>query len=471
MYPFISASSELDKGVNEERRTIDPNSLYNNVTTLRYAVSIQEDNQKYILYPTQQDILCYYPTAQDEFNPNCFFFPNANAKELFIEEKRWDEYNSSSPILVSHTIYVYELKRHDFLTGAIISSLRGTIETMPTETTFEPTVNMGDDVYVSEIKNPWVFPAKNVVTIGNNGRVIALASALEALSTGQFGQYPLYAFTTNGVWALQVDSKGLYTNSTPVTRDVITSINSLCPINKSVLFATRNGIMQLVGSQSSSITQSLQDYGAPFSLTTLPHSTALLETINLQNQDHTRSTLHEFLKNCHIAYDYNGSRIFVSNSLYHYQYVYSIKSKLWGIAYSKDETYIKALNSYPQCYVASSRGMIIDLSQDFSKIQTSVGLIVTRPQALDAPDILKTIRTLVVRGSFHPDHIAVVLYGTNDLRNHYLIASSTNYRISNMSGTPYKWFTIALIFKDFVTHERVRSIEIEFQARHTNKIR
>lgn len=53
-------------------------------------------------------------------------------------------------------------------------------------------------LYSSAVNNPFFIPASSAVTIGNS-QILGLSSAAKALSQGQFGQFPLYAFTRGRV--------------------------------------------------------------------------------------------------------------------------------------------------------------------------------------------------------------------------------------------------------------------------------
>ena len=62
-------------------------------------------------------------------------------------------------------------------------------------------------LFVSAHQNPFVFPASSRITLPV-GRILSVASNTEAISQGQFGQFPLYAFTDDGIWALEVNNEG-----------------------------------------------------------------------------------------------------------------------------------------------------------------------------------------------------------------------------------------------------------------------
>ena len=59
-------------------------------------------------------------------------------------------------------------------------------------------IDLPNKIYTSEINNPFHFPVLGINTIGT-GTILGISSAVKALSEGQFGQFPLYAFTSEGV--------------------------------------------------------------------------------------------------------------------------------------------------------------------------------------------------------------------------------------------------------------------------------
>lgn len=73
---------------------------------------------------------------------------------------------------------------------------------------------------VSAVYNPFSFPQTNTYTI-SSGSVLGMAAATAALSQGQYGEFPLYVFTTDGIWALRQGSGDiLYASQSPVNREV-----------------------------------------------------------------------------------------------------------------------------------------------------------------------------------------------------------------------------------------------------------
>ena len=333
-------------------------------------------------------------------------------------------------------------------------------------------IDLPNKVYVSEVNNPFYFPATGVITVGA-GRVMSISSAAKALSQGQFGQFPLYAFTDEGVWALEVSKTGTISAVQPFTRDVCINADSITQLDSSVLFATDRGIMLISGSNSICISDSL-DYSKTFQITSLPQSDKLLAFVGFTQADLNYVTFHEFVKGCRMLYSYNLQRIIVFNRDYPYAYVYSLKSKSWGMMPS---TIAHTIPSYPEALAQLQDGTIVDYSgtddsrQDADGNLTGIkGVLITRPLKLDAPDALKTVDTVIQRGNFQRGHIKTAIYGSRDLINWFVVWTSVDHYLRGFRGTPYKYFRLVLLC-DLDPTESVYGCSIQYTPRFTNRLR
>lgn len=398
------------------------------------------------------------------------FYPNVNATTAVISSLYGD---SGSPY--GGGSMVVELKPHDFLNGAYAlldynverkhnysSDLVPSIS--PTPYGEMNVVDCGAKAYTSEVNNPFFFPVTGINTIGT-GRILGIATAAKALSQGQFGQFPLYAFTTDGVWAMEVSSNGTFSAKQPITRDVCINPDGITQIDSAVLFPTDRGIMLISGSQTQCISDVIKN-DVQFDVRTLPGMEKLHSMIG-HDEDSCFPVVPflDFISSCGMVYDYLHQRIIVFNKAYTYAYVYSLKSKRWGMAFSN---IANTINSYPEALAVDTSGNLVDFSKESEERQT--GLLVTRPIKLGEADILKTIDTLYQRGVFRNGHVKSALYGSRDLFNWHLVNSSVSHRILNRRGTPYKYFRIALVC-DLDTDETVCGCTVQYTPRFTNRLR
>ncbi len=173
-----------------------------------------------------------------------------------------------------------------------------------------------------------------------------------------------------------------------------------------------------------------------------------------------------FLASCGMVYDYVHQRIVIYNPDCTYAYVFSLKSKMWGLMWAK---ILSTVNSYPDALALDHSGNLISFSVESAEGKVK-GLLVTRPIKLGEADILKTIDTLYQRGVFRSGHIKSALYGSRDLFNWHLVNSSVTHRILNRRGTPYKYFRIALVC-ELDIDETVCGCTVQYTPRFTNRLR
>lgn len=388
--------------------------------------------------------------------PRYLFYPDPSAYKMKIK--------------VGTDIYILELTPSDFLYGAYwfgglgIVSMSEQNAQEETETALTE-VLLANKLYTSEVNNPFLFTPQNVTTI-SNGSVKALSSAAKALSQGQFGQFPLYAFTDEGIWALEISPTGTISARQPITRDVCDNVKGITQIDSSVIFPTDRGIMMISGSQTQCLSDTINS-SCPFDcISRLPQMEALHEMLG-HDTDKCLSVapLPDFLEDCGIIYDYPHQRIIVYSPAYRYAYIYSLKSHLWGMMHL---SVAYTINAYPEAIAITTDNKLIRISHSVDQMIKSI--IVTRPLKLGAPHILKTVNSVIQRGNFRKGHVQAVLYGSRDLMNWHLVWSSKDHFLRGFRGTPYKYFRIALLC-NLASDESIYGASVQFTPRLTNQPR
>lgn len=328
----------------------------------------------------------------------------------------------------------------------------------------EATRRSPSEVVCSEINNPFYLPAANYTTVGS-GRVLAFSSAAKALSQGQFGQFPVYAFTDEGVWALESGSSGAFVARQPITRDVVANPSGIVQIDTSVLFSAERGIMQLSGSEAQCISDTLAN-DWPFNLFSLPHFDKLHAMLGHGSDSCIpQSAFSDFLRRCNMIYDYPHQRIYAYRVGEDHAYVFSLRSALWAVARG---SIAYDVYSYPQALAVTADRALLDYSrQPPAKVK---GMLVTRPLSFGESDVYKTVRAALQRGDFPDGAVKCALYGSRDLRHWHLVASSVNARIRNSSGTPYKFFRL-VILTDFNPEDILSGASLDVVPRLTNHLR
>lgn len=435
------------------------NAMGANVTAWKVAVAIKNDTQQL----TIQSETGYNYT---EF-PRWLFYPDTNAKFAYVTK--------------GGVTYRLKLTPHDFLNGAywlgniMTQNLASTLDygTLPAIST--ESFKERNKLYTSNANNPFFFAADNIKTIGM-GKIIGLSSAAKALSPSQFGQFPLYAFTDEGVWALGVNDNGTFKPSQPFTYDVCINPASITRLDSTVLFVTDRGIMHVSGSEAQCISDNIFAEH-PFDVLGLP----CIDQLHSKLGHGTDTCLPVkaflgFLAGCRMVYDYIHQRIIVFNPTttttggvttqnYTYAYVFSLKSRMWGMMYSNLDY---SVNSYPDALAVTKANKLVSFRTTDETI--SKGLFVTRPLKLEAPDIHKTISALIQRGHFERGDVGTVLYGSRDLYTWRLVWSSKDQYLRGFRGTPYKYFRIAGLTA-LTDGKSVFGASVTFEPRHTNNLR
>lgn len=394
-----------------------------------------------------------------------FYYPNPNAYKALIETSDYLQDYIEIP-----------LEPHSMLNGAFYF---GGWESPTTagngayESSLDVrTIDLPNKIYTSEVNNPFYFPVLGINTVGT-GTILGISTAAKALSQGQFGQFPLYAFTTEGVWALEVSSTGGYSAKQPITRDVCINADSITQLDSAVLFATDRGIMLISGSNSQCISDTL-DYSQVFSIDSLPQADKLVTMAGFKAEDFAYVPFRDYLLGCRMIYAYTQQRVIVYNPAHSYAYVYSLKTKTWGMMQS---TVADNVPSYPEALAMLKDGTLVDFCTDAAQqqdedghLQGIKGLLITRPLKLDAPDLLKTIDTAIQRGNFRNGSIKSALYGSRDLQNWSLIWTSQDHYLRGFRGTPYKYFRFALLC-DMQPDESLFGATIQYTPRLLNQPR
>ena len=321
-------------------------------------------------------------------------------------------------------------------------------------------------IKVSEAENPLVFPAKNSVQVGSSV-ISALAANTRPISEGQFGEAPLYAFTDEGVWVLMLGEEGTYVARQPANREICSNPNGILQIDDAVLYPTNRGIMMQQGRNSICITDQLD--GFPFNFMEMKYAKQIIATNETESGEISYIRFKDYLKSADMIYDYYDNRIIVFNPNQAYAYVYSLKSNMWG---TMKNVFNKRVNIYPESYAINKEGKILNVYVEEPYSNTPYFLC-SRPLTISDKEVYKTIFTCIARGYFRKGtngKCAMVLYGSNNLFDWYLIKTSINEYLRGIAGSPYKYFRVALI-GNLATDESISGLSAEFQERLQNKLR
>ena len=413
----------------------------------------------------------YVNIANNEDNPDFLYFSDTSCykAELFAD-------TTSTQLHATR----YEAKPHDFLGGAIYSKFNTSGEpAIDVHTSQEPVANLNPEslpsaLYPSEVANPFAFPSKYSCSAGTD-KVYAVASNTEALSQGQFGAHPLYAFTGSGIWALSVADDGTFNAVQPVSRDVVTNPNAVLPLAQSVLYCNSRGVLSLQG-VSSELVSKMVDGDKQFAPISLNLDLSYLgHTAPSPRSLHFPPTLRKFVAgDIHLSYDYTNSQVIVTNSAYNFCWVLALKSGAWSML---QDTYGSSVNAYPDALLTrhSTVGLqtVLDIYSANSR-NSSVGrdiLYVSRPLTLGDITALKTITTIFAISELRSvNNVYVSTYGSNDLMDWRHLADATGIRFRGISGSPWRYYRI-VIRGTLNQSDNISTLIVEAHQRFPNRLR
>jgi hypothetical protein len=250
---------------------------------------------------------------------------------------------------------------------------------------------------VSAVDNPFYFPTAQ--TYKFEGDIVGLANNAEAISPGQFGQFPLYVFTDTGIWAMQVDTsgKGAYTTQSPFSREVCNG--AICPVSGGVVFSTDKGVMAISGGQVTDLSAVLDGFEVDF----FKYNAEMWNAIFAKAGKGVVNPvpIREYIKGAVIAYNYHYNEIIVSNKALFkegaapYSYVYSLTNKVWSVI---DVVFDLTTNKYPELVVFDKGdGKMYTFEDGAAKNKV---VAITRPFTLGSIDF-KRIRQAGLRTTFN----------------------------------------------------------------------
>ena len=405
-------------------------------------------------------------------------------------------------------------------------------------------IDVSNKIVYSPSANPFIQTISSTQEF--QSKVLGVAIATSALSQGQFGQFPLYVFTEDGIWAMETAADGSFVTSKPLSRDVCVNPDSITSIDNAVVFVTDKGVMLLQGSQVVNISPNMngRHYVMEETAKSIIEGQELFKDFMPVLTDGTHFMA--FIKEATTAYDYPGQRLIFIKKDEKYQYVYKLDTQTWHkTAYDID--LIAPVNSYPECLVQGigegstvlqmwvtennsqeeweyladrirvvlpdARDEEIDLflsgegyldvteieregneewltneldtynvatdlkwvTKDATRIydlstvldaadsrKPTRGVIVTRPFDLGAPDVLKTITDIRIRGPYGKGGVRFLLLGSMDGVNFYVIGTKR--------GKAWKLFRL-IILANLEPTERVSWVDVVFEEKFTNRLR
>ena len=408
-----------------------------------------------------------------------FFYPDHDATHLIMSTTE-SEYEEGA-----YQVRVYALQKHSLLNGVYLwneykhvppsrIATYKSIGEMEKDPDIQAAANgatevvYGNLVRVSGVGNPFYFNEVNQVQLPS-GKISGLSTTAKALSQGQFGAFPLYCFSDNGIWALEVSDTGTYSAKQPVSRAVCTNPESITQTEGQVLFVTKRGLMALDGSSVTCLSEILSGHNYTSALSKLDKVKELAGLKDVPNPD---THIEEWLQDARLLYDDKRQMIYAFSEEDVLGYVYSISDQAWGMM-------VHDLSHPLPCYTdalavtredSDGKRRLVNMSDHTRCGDAPKALLVTRPLAMGAADAHKTLEAVATRGVLDKDDARLVIWASNDLKKWSIVGTSTTSWYRGKSGTPYKYYRIGLLL-DWEEEDSVSGISADVTTRLTNRMR
>ncbi len=414
-------------------------------TDAGYNFSTQDDVAEYDIYThiVSDSMDCWVKASEaysafPEMLKSWIYYPDPNATEMRIV-KRGTSQGISVP-----------LSTHPMLNGAYSFTQLPYPRMSEADFVYSnvtiPSVSssacefLDSQIFTSVVNNPFVFEASGDNTVGT-GKILGIVANTEAVSQGQFGQYPLMVFTDEGVYGMSVNSEGLYSATYPISREVCLEDSPLVPTDRLVFFTSKKGLMAASGGSVACMSEQLKGR-TPTNFVTLGNGSFI-----------------NFLKGCLIAYDYRDSllRIFSKDSSY--QYIYNMVDKTFSMVNS-GITAQAVVNDYPDNLIQDANGNIYSLTEkpdinDDTNLYN--GSVTTRPLKLGGSLTLKSLRNIKNLRSTSTGKLGLEIWGSNNAVNWC--------KLHSLKGKGWSYFTFRYTLANFKASDSFAGSVVDIQSR------
>lgn len=317
-------------------------------------------------------------------------------------------------------------------------------------------------------------------TVGT-GDIIDICANTVALSAGQYGEYPIFVFTTEGIYTLQLDSQKLeYSNITPLSREICNNPKSICQVDNGVFFSSEKGLMVISGTQVLAVSDVVKGTPKPTGNIVYENAIGNVKLVELRGNV-SKIDFVEYLKECQIVYLYKKNKLLITNEKYDYSYLYDLGEKTFTKLSYK---YHYSISNYPNDLLVANQGdnsYIYEFPIE-SVDETIETMIETRAIKLATEDIKSSYR-VILKGLFETDgdednHLGIYVFGSLDCEKWAYIGGnevSCKYKTIRNIGCKVermgaKYLRVLFIGK-LKKGSKVDTLEISSTKKYPNKIR
>lgn len=236
---------------------------------------------------------------------------------------------------------------------------------------------------VSNVNNPFIFPDKQTYQLGD-GTILNVASQSIRTSDGQFGQYPLICFCTDGLFSLQVGDGTVAYSRIGNPQNYERPISKvICVTPFGIAFISNRGLCMVAGQDIVYLSESMFEKFRNITLE-LPDQISELFALDL-------SLFNDYLKACTaMIYNPKEQEIIMINHAKTYNYVYNMSTKQF---YRNDEAITNEIaNSLPDMQVWN--GMTVK-KVTITEAGARKIAFVTRPIKMQTPDMKRFERVIL----------------------------------------------------------------------------
>ena len=321
-------------------------------------------------------------TLKFTVSDNIIYYPDYRAKKAnvtFLKSSVRRVYKSINLLsFVNHNLSIEDNKR-DFIKSSGDISVYGmtptdennysqilidTTATYP-EVDYE-TIDSYEDLnrmQLSATDNPFIYPPDRSYRYGDKyNKIIGAETAAVELQDYNFGRFPLYVFTDNGIFIMEVGSSDIAYSTQHLYRQM------LCLDNKNVIkncrgvisFLAEDGVNIIINGKIINVTKQLEGNN------NLKYSEAnlhLLDDINRLVEVNTpfRNATDYFFRNSHVAYDNLYNEIIFINENFSIQFVLNLNNLTFSIRTDK----VGLKREYSQVIQVDNRSILCAKENNF----------------------------------------------------------------------------------------------------------
>lgn len=403
-----------------------------------------------------KDIVVKSDTAYSiHFFGTYLFYPDTDAYKMIVVDRtngRYAEVTLSEHSLLNGAFAFSSFEALSFQSGTPSIGVTGNTERLPNK------------LFTSEVNNPFHFPLEGINTVGAD-TILGMAAVTVPISQGQFGQFPLMVFCTDGNFALKVDDEGYYSGISPIQEDTVLGSEKITPLENSIVVITKKGIMMTSGGEMAQISVNMD--GRHFDASELPSADAGIDRYAslIEWASDTGSFL-AFLYGARMAYDYSSNRLIVYNPSKRYAYVYSFENGTAVKMSIGGARIVTSVMDYPDTLLQDENGNVYSTyaKQDINELaDRRPGIAVTRPIKLDNAMARKMIYDIRNMGSFTEKSVVKYrLYGSNDGFSYSLVKS--------LRSSSFVYYRM-VIYSDMLPKESFSGTALAFEFRLSHKFR